>query len=48
MTKPICVFYYGVLDSSIKARLISRPPAYIVLETKGGSYKRTYPAIKKT
>ncbi len=44
MTKPICVFYYGILDSSTKSRLISRPPAYIVLETKGGSYKRTYPS----
>jgi hypothetical protein len=42
LMKPVCVFIYGAFsDSSLRQRLIATRPQFVVVETAGGSYKRT-------
>jgi hypothetical protein len=38
---PICMYYYGGFNATVKQRLISTRPEFVVLNTPGGSYKNT-------
>jgi hypothetical protein len=35
----VCVYYYGFFNSSIRQRLLTTRPRFVVLDTPGGSYK---------
>jgi hypothetical protein len=39
MVTPVCIYYYGGFDSTVKQRLIATAPEFVVLNTPGGSYK---------
>lgn len=36
---PLCVFYYGGFGDTVKARFIDTKPAFLILNTPGGSYQ---------